>query len=520
MASRERLAVVEPFEVPDIYFGSETGHFGESEKAIEHRIELAIQSKDFRSLAALSDSDLKRASIQQRTALLERVLGAADKLWTKLGLGSNSGIDTEQFVYRLIKVTHHPDELDRMMNSVGARRFRDFVRRATPTTKLSAAIETLRDKLQPGEWGSYGAYLEDVANGPSSGRNSLKLILDEDFVPEISREIQAARESIDVQLFVAEGDAIGRDIIDQLIEKARKGVRVRVIFDEFGTESDNKDIDAWISDLRAAGGEIHLRPSPLLKDHLDHRKIWVVDGKVGFTGGMNLGQSYHSEFHDQQTRVEGPAVGRLESLFEGAWKLVSDKPSQWTPGKRAGGAKVDGAETHVVSHTGGRADENIKFAYLRAIRTAEDRIRIASPYFTDKDIADALSDAARRGVRVEVVFPRENDRRYMLDAVRIFYDELLEAGVHVFEQTEKMVHLKVATFDGKLATVGSSNLDARSLEFNDEANLFVLDESFTQEVDQRVFDANIKQSEVIHKVPEDAPKRIYRYILRKAMDLL
>lgn len=484
------------------------------------RVLKALETNDLRAVAALSDADLAAATLTQRARILARSTAASLSLWRKLGIGKHAGLDISRLIHRVLATVRSSDELDALMNEAGARGLREHLRRERDEPRLSKTLEALRETKGRGDWSQFGDYLESVCAAPSSGRNRLDLLLDTAFLPVLLEEIRAARQSVDVQLFIAEGDAVTERVFEALAAKAREGVRVRVILDEFGTRAHHRDIDEATRALGEAGVEVHLRPSPPLKDHLDHRKVWIVDGQVGFVGGMNLGESYHSAWHDQQTRVEGPAVGRLERLFEVAWSKVSDAPSSFAPGARCQKERPEGAITHVVHHGGGRADENIKFAYLRAIRTASDSIRIATPYFTDKDIVDALADAARRGVRVELMLPRENDHRFMLDAARILYGELLDAGVRIYEHTERMVHLKVAVFDGEVATVGSSNLDARSLENNDEVNLFVLDRGFARQIEKQIFEAQRPRTAHITEVPIDAPNRAYRYVLRKAMDLL
>lgn len=512
------------------HFAGSGRDLGSSDRA-NCRVELALAAEGLRAVAALSDRELAGASLAQRTRILARCLSGSLSLWRKAGLGKHAGLDLSALTHRVLSTATHPDELDAMMNAVGARRLREHLHRGRNSVVFSKSLDTLRQRIVPGDWSRFGEYLEKVSAAEPGGKNRLTLLMDEAFLPEIAAAIEGAKESIDVHLFVAEGNAPTRKIFDLLEAKAREGKQVRVSLDGYGTRSYNPHTDAWMAGLRAAGVEVYLRPAPPLRDHLDHRKIWVIDGRVAYIGGMNLGESYHSKWHDQQTRVEGPAVGPIERLFERAFSARSGAKSRFEPGKRAParaptekesgrGADATAAQTHLVFHDGGRADENIKFAYLRAIRTAAESIRVASPYFTDKDVVDALCDAARRGVKVELMLPREIDQRFMLDAARILYKDLLAAGVEIYEHTERMVHLKVAVFDDRAATVGSSNLDARSLEFNDEANLFVDDKEFAQAVTKQIFEANRPKCERISEIPEDAPKRAYRYILKQAMDLL
>lgn len=380
-------------------------------------------------------------------------------------------------------------------------------------------MDLLPRGFERGDWSGFSQYLDKVCASPSSGKNALELVDSRAFHKVVIESIDSAKESIDVMMFEVEDDEVTEEVFDAMIEKAKETkVSVRALFDAHGFHPS----PSKVQEMKEAGIHVLFRPAPLFRGHLDHRKLWVIDGKKAYVGGMNLGLSYHQLWRDQQTLILGPAVARLEHLFTDAWASASgaDLNRAWRPGTRAEASISDGAETHVVNHEGGFADENIKLAYLRAIRTSTERIRIATPFFGDKDIVDALLEARKRGVEVELYLPRENVRPYMLDAARVFYEELLSEGVQIFEQTECMVHLKVASFDGRVATVGSSNLDARSMEYNNELNLFVIDESFTAEVDEQIFGALRRESELVTSVPEDSPTGAWQYVLKKAMFFL
>ena len=151
----------------------------------------------------------------------------------------------------------------------------------------------------------------------------------------------------------------------------------------------------------------------------------------------------------------------------------------------------------MIQHTGLR-DQNIKAMYLRAIATSQKSIKIANPYFTDEDVVDALRVASRRGVKVQVVLPQDNDMAIVQHASRHYYPKLVRSGVQVYEYKGRMAHEKVAVFDGRLATFGSSNLDARSLFNNDELNLIVTDERVAQDIELNLFNADLPDCDLMN----------------------
>ena len=162
----------------------------------------------------------------------------------------------------------------------------------------------------------------------------------------------------------------------------------------------------------------------------------------------------------------------------------------------------DGYETQVIQHIG-KGDQNIKAMYLRVIGTAQKSIRIANPYFTDEDVVDALRAAARRGVKVQLVLPQDNDVAIVQRASRANYPKLAKAGVQIYEYKGRMAHEKVAVIDGRWATFGSSNLDARSLFNNDELNLIVTDYRLVQDIELRLFDADLPNCELMNNYSPD-----------------
>ncbi len=366
-------------------------------------------------------------------------------------------------------------------------------------------VNKYRGTVVPGDWEGLGKYVNSVANSAYTGRNLVEFLIDgKDVIPVASKELRAAQKSIHIEVFQLQADNIGQGLADLLSAKAKAGLKVRLMIDEHGSKvDDDPALVNMLNGMRASGVAIIVKKPPFLKSHLDHRKVVVIDGKVGFTGGMNIGRWYQVDWHDQQTLIKGPAVGKLQEAFVERWKSAGGSFGAEEDLFPAIEQYPDGAETQVIQHIGKR-DQNIKAMYLRAIGTAQKSISIANPYFTDEDVIDALRSAARRGVKVQVVLPKDNDQALVQRASRASYPKLIKAGVRIYEYKGRMAHEKVAVFDGRWATFGSSNLDERSLMNNDELNLIITDYRVAQEIELRLFDADLPNCDLVNSYSPDA----------------
>jgi cardiolipin synthase len=360
----------------------------------------------------------------------------------------------------------------------------------------------LRSAEKPG-WDNYIKRLAAQVKGDNlfdAATDRLQLLLDgAQTMPAVAADVERAARFVDIEIYQWEPNDIGARLRDLLARKVKSGVRVRAILDSCGSEliKPGSPEHKFLASMIADGIDARVRHFRLL--HLDHRKVMVMDdgegGLSAYTGGMNIGDDYQVKWHDQQTRVEGPAAQRLERSFVDAWRAVSGQNAELpqVPASVPGGAR-----TYVVTHTGGCADVNIKAAYLEAIATARSSIRIEDPYFTDRDVIGALvaaaRDSSRPGLKVQLIVPAKDDEQVTLHAFRSHYPEMLKAGIEIYEYQPRMEHMKVAVMDHFWATAGSSNLDPQSLDYNDELNLLVLDRGFASEMDSRVFDADIAQS--------------------------
>lgn len=327
--------------------------------------------------------------------------------------------------------------------------------------------------------------------------NNLELFVDgQEAFPQIHQLIATARTRIDMEFFAFHDDPSGRAIAEHLMQKARQGVQVNVLVDTLSQLGSD-----MMRDLERAGVRVQRFTNghkvPLLHANTltDHRKIVLVDGKVGMTGGMNIGERYEKYWHDFMVKVEGPTLQDIYQKFEGNWKLSGGEKLRSVTLDLApkGGYSLQVA---VTSNT----EREIRDSYLAAFRAAKDRIYVQSPYLIDTQMVDALKAAARRGVKVHVIVPSEGDNPAIDVMNRSVINELLAAQVKVYEydtlnyrvgkhdhETDQFNHGKVATIDGTFTIIGTANMDRRSMALSQEINLHVDSEAFARDVEERIF---------------------------------
>ncbi|MEI7529106.1 MAG: phospholipase D-like domain-containing protein [Elusimicrobiota bacterium] len=380
----------------------------------------------------------------------------------------------------------------------------DLERKAGWYQDVRDLVNKFRGTAVPGDWDGLNKYVNNVTKAVDSGSNLIKFLIDgKELIPEAKEALAGAQRSIHVEVFQLQADNIGQGLADLLSAKAKAGVKVRLLIDEHGSKvDDDQPLRTMLDGMKANGVSVIIKKPPFFKDHLDHRKVVVLDGKTGFTGGMNIGRWYQVDWHDQQTLIKGPAVARLQDAFVERWRNAGGSFGADEDLYPAIEEYQDGYQTKVVTHIG-KGDQNIKAMYLRAIGTAQKTISIANPYFTDEDVIDALRAAARRGVKVRLVLPQDNDMAIVQHASRASYPKLAKAGVQIYEYKGRMAHEKVAVMDGRWATFGSSNLDERSLRNNDELNLIITDFRLVQDIEIRLFDADLPNCELMNNYSPD-----------------
>ena len=331
-----------------------------------------------------------------------------------------------------------------------------------------------------------------------TGGNRVELLENgEAFFPRVLADIRAAREDVLIETFILFDDKVGRQLHAALVDAARRGVRVELTVDGYGSPDLPPD---FVDALAAAGVKLRVfDPKPRLlgmRTNLFrrmHRKIAVMDGRVAFVGGINFSADHLGDFgpqakQDYAVRIEGPAVGPIRAFALAAIEDPAAPPIwRYTEAPAAPPTGGDGAQVMLVARDNARHPTDIERAYLAAIDAAREQVVIANAYFLPGyRLLRALRHAARRGVRVELILQGMPDMPWVMKAARQLYPHLLDAGVRIFEYHRRPLHGKLAVVDDEWATVGSSNLDPLSLSLNLEANVLVRDRAFGTHVRQRL----------------------------------
>lgn len=360
--------------------------------------------------------------------------------------------------------------------------------------------------------------------------NRAEFLVDGDaFFPALLEAIRGAESSVHVQTFIFARGRIGDELLAALAEKAREGVEVRLLYDRFG--STVAHFTRYFREAKAAGVKVRsITQANPLKGRFqvnlrNHRKIAVMDGRVGFVGGINVKDAHHSEWakgkpiRDYHVRLRGPAVCDLQLQFVEDWVFASGAspgrlldPKYFPELEQAGTAVAQVVPGGPEMEGRGLAD-----AIFGAVTEAEVSLDLVTPYFVpDEPIYQALRFAALRGVDVRLVLPRKGNHWYAEQAGRALYGGLLAAGVRIFERGPPFLHAKAVVADGAYAMLGSANLDYRSLHLNFETNVEVGDAAFAREVREQV-EREIAESRQVRLEEHRArplPKRLVQNFCR------
>ena len=345
--------------------------------------------------------------------------------------------------------------------------------------------------------------LNALLGPPLVAGNTVTALFDGDEIfPPMLEAIHSAQTSIDFESYIYWSGPIGRQFADALTERARHGVPVHVLLDWMGSA---KMDAALMEEMKRAGVQVYRYHPPSWYDigrlnNRTHRKLLVIDGKLGFTGGVGIAPEWtgHSQdaahWRDTHFKVEGPVVSQMQAVFLDNWIKVSGEalhgPAYFPVLTPVGGLA---AQMFSSSPTGG--SESMELMYLLAITAASRSIDLSAAYFVPDELSKtALLAALKRGVQVRIIVPGEHiDSETVRLASKAEWGELLAAGARIFEFAPTMFHCKAMIVDGLLVSVGSTNFDNRSMRLNDEASLNVLDAGFAK-VQTEAFEADLKRS--------------------------
>ena len=341
---------------------------------------------------------------------------------------------------------------------------------------------------------------------PMLDGNRVDVLLNgEEIFPSMLQAIRGARRTITFETYIYWSGSIGREFADALVERARAGVKVHVLLDWIGSV---KMEDALLDELRAGGVELerYHRPHWYHLSRLNnrtHRKLLVVDGRIGFTGGVGIADQWAGSaqdpdhWRDSHYRLEGPAVAQMQAAFLDNWIKTTGKVLQgadYFPALEPRGEAI--AQVFTSSPSGG--GDSMQLMYLLSITAAEHTIDLSASYFVPDDLTrKALLAALGRGVRLRIIVPGKHiDELLVRQASRADWGELLQAGAQIHEYQPTMFHCKLMIVDSQLVSVGSTNFDNRSFRLNDEANLNIYDRGWAERLED-VFEADLARSRKI-----------------------
>lgn len=358
---------------------------------------------------------------------------------------------------------------------------------ATGEKKVVHRIEHLYGVRDPRFLHTMGVLL-----GPAivPGNRAHLLVNGDRIFPALLGAIRGAKKTIDFETYIYWSGDIGRAFADALSERAKAGVRVHVMLDWVGTA---KMDEAIVGEMQRAGVEIQRYHKPSWTglgklNNRTHRKLLIVDGTVGFTGGVGIAPQWEGDgqdpdhWRDSHFQVVGPVVAQMQAVFMDNWMKTTGAvlhADDYFPDLQKAGDIP--AQVFMSSSNGGSA--SMELMYLLAITSAEKTIRLSSSYFVPNDVAiGTFVEAMHRGVKVQIVTPGDYiDSEAVRKASRAKWGPLLEAGAEIYEYQPTMYHVKAMIVDDYMVSVGSTNFDDRSFRLNDEANLNLYDEAFAAE---------------------------------------
>ncbi len=329
---------------------------------------------------------------------------------------------------------------------------------------------------------AFRSLLQRIDRGPLHAGGAIRVYFrGEEAMAAMLAAVEAAQEEVLVEFYILSDDATGRSYLEALGRAAARGVTVRVLADAFGS---SKTHAAFWSELAGFGIEVRLFhrlvPHLLSQALRDHRKILVVDRRVAFTGGMNIGDDYgssrraiHGMWRDTHVRVDGAAAWEMAVVFSEGWTRAGGTPLSIAP---LDAIDADGPRVLVLDSRPGRGHAESASVLAAIVGAARESVWITNSYFAPMmNAVRVLTAAAGRGVDVRLLLPGPSDVPLIRHAGHGYFSELMAQGVRIFEYQPAILHAKTLVADGFVSVIGSSNLDFRSFRFNAECNLVILD---------------------------------------------
>lgn len=383
----------------------------------------------------------------------------------------------------------------------------------------AAILKRLQQRGDNSSLARHVAFEEALLDRPLVAGNQVRLLQDGTATyAAMFAAIAKARDHINLETYIFEGDEVGQRFLDLLLQKQAEGIQINIIYDSVGSLNTPH---AFFERMRTAGMHV-LEYNPInplkangkwLINNRDHRKLLVVDGQIAFLGGVNISSVYSrgsrlfkheipakqgAPWRDTHLQLEGPVVADFQHDFLAAWErqggeTLTVSPRHYYPTLASRGKEL----VRAITSTSDEGDSQIYLALLSAISHAEKQAYLTNAYFVpDGQFLQTLIDAAARGVDVRLILPGSTDSWVALQAGHSYYQPLLAAGVKIYERRGALMHAKTAVVDGVWSTVGSSNLDWRSFIHNDELNAEVLGPDFAAQMLQ-MFEYDAAQSNLI-----------------------
>ena len=356
-----------------------------------------------------------------------------------------------------------------------------------------------------GRWKHMMSLNLDYADSVVTGNESVELVFDgREMFDRMIRDIRNAKYTIKACFYIIKDDEIGREFIAALTEKAREGVKVRLLLDALGSRQIGH---SELREFKAAGGQVAFFFKPFARNlffkinYRNHRKIVIIDNETGYIGGFNIAREYlgykkkFGYWRDTQLIIRGDALAELNRRFYMDWRYATKEKLNLIESSIAHSFNHSGnIPIQIVSSGPESPKEEIKRAMMRMITGARESIYIQTPYLVpDESMMESLAMAARAGVDVRIMIPCKPDHMFVYRTTLFNAGRLINEGVHVYIYDNGFLHAKTLTVDGEVTTVGSANFDIRSFRLNFETNAFIYDEEVTERMNLQ-FEKDMEQS--------------------------